>query len=218
MNPLKTGQWPDEMRTAVGDRLPPFSAEESAELKGAMDFIGLNHYTTSTVTALPPGMHLPYPPGYAFDQAVLPLPSKMWAHNVSASGWPIEPEGMRATLQWVSATYGSPPIVVTESGVALDDTELSSPTNDAPRIQYLMGYAGAAADAIASAHVDLRGYFVWSLSDNLEWSSGYSVKFGLVHVSRKRGADGRLHPTNFQPKASYSWWKKAAACNCVPGW
>ena len=29
---------------------------------------------------------------------------------------------------------------------------------------------------------DLRGYYAWSLLDNLEWAHGYSKRFGLVHV------------------------------------
>ena len=29
---------------------------------------------------------------------------------------------------------------------------------------------------------DVRGYFVWSLLDNLEWSLGYTKRFGIVHV------------------------------------
>ena len=30
--------------------------------------------------------------------------------------------------------------------------------------------------------MDVRGYMVWSLLDNMEWSLGYSRRFGIVHV------------------------------------
>lgn len=29
---------------------------------------------------------------------------------------------------------------------------------------------------------DIRGYYVWSLLDNWEWSAGYEPRYGLVHV------------------------------------
>lgn len=34
------------MRSRVGSRLPAFSSSESALLKGSLDFVGINHYTT----------------------------------------------------------------------------------------------------------------------------------------------------------------------------
>ena len=46
---------------------------------------------------------------------------------------------------------------------------------------YLRAYIGAMNEA-ARAGADVRGYFVWSLLDNFEWDSGYSVRFGLTYV------------------------------------
>ena len=29
---------------------------------------------------------------------------------------------------------------------------------------------------------NVRGYFAWSLLDNLEWSHGFTKRFGIIHV------------------------------------
>ena len=65
-------------------------------------------------------------------------------------------------------------------------------------------------DAIA-AGVDVRGYFVWALLDNFEWSSGYSARFGLVYVD---------YPTQRRlPKELFRWFAdqiKAHSASSVP--
>ncbi len=43
----------------------------------------------------------------------------------------------------------------------------------------------AAAESAIAAGAPLKGYFVWSLLDNFEWSFGYSRRFGVVHVDFK---------------------------------
>lgn len=50
-DPVFFGDYPKEMRETCGDRLPKFTAEETALLKGSLDFLGLNHYTTALVSA-----------------------------------------------------------------------------------------------------------------------------------------------------------------------
>ena len=54
-------------------------------------------------------------------------------------------------------------------------------SSDPLRVAYLKQHIAAVGDAIA-AGVDVRGYMLWSLFDNLEWSLGYSKRFGIVHV------------------------------------
>ena len=46
---------------------------------------------------------------------------------------------------------------------------------------------------------DVRGYFVWSLLDNYEWTSGYTLQFGLYHV------DIFSHRKRY-PKLSAHWF------------
>ncbi|KAK1297407.1 Beta-glucosidase 40 [Acorus calamus] len=46
MEPLFFGDYPASMRKRVGDRLPKFTPSEAALVKGSLDFVGINHYTT----------------------------------------------------------------------------------------------------------------------------------------------------------------------------
>ncbi|OAY63560.1 Beta-glucosidase 25 [Ananas comosus] len=48
---------------------------------------------------------------------------------------------------------------------------------------------------------NVGGYFVWSLLDNWEWNSGYTVRFGLYYI------DYRNNLTRI-PKASARWFKQ----------
>ena len=44
------GDYPDVMKRVVGSRLPVFSEEESEQVRGSSDFVGVIHYTTLYVT------------------------------------------------------------------------------------------------------------------------------------------------------------------------
>jgi beta-glucosidase/6-phospho-beta-glucosidase/beta-galactosidase len=50
-DPIVFGDYPKEMRDRLGERLPLFTEAEQIELKGALDFMGLNHYSTLYASA-----------------------------------------------------------------------------------------------------------------------------------------------------------------------
>jgi len=56
--------------------------------------------------------------------------------------------------------------------------------DDPLRVDYLNKHIAAIGTAIAKG-ADVRGYMLWSFLDNLEWSLGYSKRFGIVHVNFK---------------------------------
>ncbi len=114
------------------------------------------------------------------------------------------PGAFRDTLLDIHRRFALP-IYVLENGTASDDTpDSAGHVVDAGRIAYLQAYTDAMRQAI-SAGADVRGYFVWSLLDNFEWTSGYSQRFGLVYVD---------FPTQRRiPKASARWYADLIAAS-----
>ena len=95
--------------------------------------------------------------------------------------WEVYPDGLAEVLRWVRDRYSALPLYVTENGVAFPDspTAGSDGVEDPLRIAYLREHLRAVADAI-TASVDVRGYFAWSLLDNLEWAHGFSKRFAWI--------------------------------------
>ena len=111
-------------------------------------------------------------------------------------GWEIYPDGLHHFLTRTAADYtGDLPLYVTENGMAS-----AVPLDDQDRIAYLDAHIAQARRAMAEG-VPLRGYFIWSLLDNYEWSLGYEKRFGLVHVD--------FDSLQRTPKASYEALKLA---------
>jgi beta-glucosidase len=69
--------------------------------------------------------------------------------------------------------YGKP-IYITENGIAN--------ARDDMRKNFIRQHLEWISQAIAQG-VDVRGYFYWSLTDNYEWSDGFTRYFGLVEMN-----------------------------------
>lgn len=100
----------------------------------------------------------------------------------TSMGWNIDPDALTELLRDFGSRYPNVPLMITENGAAFDD-EVSPDgrVHDASRVDYLYRHIDAVG-AAADAGVDVRGYFVWSLLDNFEWSLGYDRRFGIIRV------------------------------------
>jgi beta-glucosidase len=103
-------------------------------------------------------------------------------------GWEIHAPSLTTTLLDTASRLPGVPLYVTENGAAFDDVVSGESVHDQPRVSYYADHINAALDAIDQG-VDLRGYFAWSLFDNLEWAEGWTKRFGIIRVdanSQKR--------------------------------
>lgn len=72
-------------------------------------------------------------------------------------------------------------ILVTQNGAAVPEIADADGIHDPGRIEYFRDHF-AAVLAARDQGAPLRGYFGWSLLDNIEWAEGWGVRFGVVSV------------------------------------
>lgn len=208
LEPLITGDYPNSMRTRVGNRLPKFSEAQSSSLKGAYDFIGINHYTTWYTKHNETNIFGLLLNDTFADSGTLSLP---WnPYNLKPIGdkansiWLyIVPSGIRSLMNYIKDKYGNPLVIITENG--MDDPNnilISRDTalKDDKRIKYHNDYLTNLLASIRQDGCNVKGYFAWSLLDNWEWAAGYSSRFGLYYVD---------YNDNLKryPKNSVKWFK-----------
>jgi beta-glucosidase len=135
-----------------------------------LDFLGVNYYLRNVVE-------------YAEDELPLRLRHVPQAEaETTAMGWEIYPQGLTDLLLRLKQDYAPKAIYITENGAAFDDPPpCEDVVEDPQRIAYLRAHLSATEAALAQG-VPVKGYFVWSLLDNFEWTYGYEKRFGIVYV------------------------------------
>jgi len=178
-DPVYLGHYPAYMGEVLGDRLPRFTAEELAIVKGSSDFYGMNTYTTNLARA---GGDDEFQGNvdYTFTR-----PDGTQLGTQAQCAWLQDyPQGFRALLNYLWKKYKTP-IYVTENGFAVkgeNDLPIEQAVIDTDRINYFRGTTAALLAARNEDGVDIRAYFPWSLLDNFEWADGYQTRFGLTYV------------------------------------
>lgn len=90
------------------------------------------------------------------------------------------------------------PIYITENGYCQEDAPREIVLKDDARIAYCTEVLKWVHKAMQDG-IDVRGYYLWSLLDNFEWTAGYTLRYGIFY-------------TDFQtqeriPKKSAAWYK-----------
>uniref|UniRef100_A0A8C5LYM6 Cytosolic beta-glucosidase n=1 Tax=Leptobrachium leishanense TaxID=445787 RepID=A0A8C5LYM6_9ANUR len=183
------GDYPEVMKVEVSkrskeqglqnSRLPEFTNEEKVMMKGTADFFCLNYYTTRMIK---PCSATNEEPSYDSDMAAEGVKDPEWP--VSGIEWlAVVPWGLRRLLAYIKDTCGDPAVYITENGFAQSDPPV---LKDLQRWEYFEKTLAEVLKAIRLDGVNVKGYFVWSLLDNFEWTSGYNVRFGLFHIDFDR--------------------------------
>jgi len=205
-DPIYLGDYPQSMKDRVKERLPKFTDEDIAIIKGSSDFCGLNHYTTLYAAHAEDDEEIIVDRygngGITEDQNVHLTADESWKRTTY--GWSVVPWGCRKNMEWIDERYGSPDIIITENGCALDDIIVDGKVDDPDRIEFVKTYLAECHKAIESG-IKLKGYFLWSFMDNYEWALGFTKRFGIHYVDYKTGVR--------TPKSSVEWYSKVIKNN-----
>jgi beta-glucosidase len=201
IGPTLRGVYPDVYREG-GAPLEAMGVQEGdlAEVRAALDFVGVNLYTRTLIEDAPEDANLGARPALPFGG------------NEGAKtdfGWEVWPDALYNVLVWLAREFDNPVLEITENGCSYGDApDAGGVVRDTRRIDFYRGYLEALHRAIGDG-ADVRGYHAWSLLDNFEWAEGYEQRFGLVWV------DPRTQDRTV--KESGRWYAQVAAENGIDG-
>jgi beta-glucosidase len=193
LDPIFRGRYPKGAQPLFGLLNRKIRPGDFELMAAPVDFLGVNYYTR-----------------HVARRYVLPLVGFKFMKPIyddvvfTDVDWEVYPHGLAEMLRWVKTEYGNPEVYVTENGAAFADRAHTDRVADRRRIRYLKSYLLSLKEAL-NAGCRVRGYFVWSLLDNFEWSYGLSKRFGLIYVDYE--TQKRI------PKQSYYWYRQLCRRN-----
>ena len=177
--------------------------DEELLAKYTVDFISLSYYNSRCVRA--DGDEGDNAEGNLFASTKNPyLKYSQW-------GWPIDPLGLRITLNHVYDRYEKPLFIVENGLGAKDEVDENGYVEDDYRIDYLREHIQAMKDAIQVDGVDILGYTTWAPIDLVSAGSGEMEKrYGFIYVDQDNNGNGTLKRSK---KKSFYWYKKVISTN-----
>jgi beta-glucosidase len=149
-------------------------AGDEALMQIDFDFIGLQVYTRELIKH---SYFTPY-----LNAKIVPAHKRKVFHT--KMNWEVYPAAILEVVKSFSAYVGVKKIIITENGASFDDALLNGVVADFHRQTYLEKHLEKLLEA-SHDYPKLMGYFVWSATDNFEWTEGYSQRFGLIYINFK---------------------------------
>lgn len=196
MDPFVNGEYPKAMKDNIRG-LPVFTKEQTKLVREACDYIGVNYYTARyskhncTVDAQKGQIKIDY-----LEEIVDINGTVIGEQAQGQDDIYVHAPGLEKLLLYIKQRYGDPELFVTENGVPEKPTitgsvqdciqqgkteELKAAFFDDKRISHAEDHLSSIHEAIKQG-ANVKGYFVWSLMDNMEVGAGYSVRFGLNYT------------------------------------
>lgn len=203
--PILEGTYPELERPGVVPGEAVVRAGDMGTIAAPVDFLGVNYYDPVYVRRRGEVLGRGEEPIAGYPGAVVVKPDRFPRTSL---GWVVDPDSFYGLLMDLHRRAPHLPLYVTENGCACHDyAGPDGAVHDPERIEYLSVHIEAMKRAIDDG-ADVRGYFVWSLLDNFEWTDGYSQRLGLVYVD---------YPTQRRTlKSSARFYAEVIAANALP--
>jgi beta-glucosidase len=191
IDPFFVGTYPSRVLSKIKRHLPRGFENDLSAMKGSMDFAGINYYQRAVYRWSP---FQPYTHAKVYNSPEAPR----------SAMWEIYAPGIYRLLIRLRNEYSNPPCYITENGFPLPEADGRDPLDDPERLAYLKDHIALVGKAIEGG-VDCRGYFLWTLMDNFEWTFGQAMRFGLLRT------DFKTQQRNWRKSAF--WYQQVARNN-----
>jgi beta-glucosidase len=171
LDPIFRGEYPADVVQRLGDLMPAVQPGDLEIISSPLDYLGANYYTRNVVSASGDAQ--------IFDHV---KSLRQEASEYTMMDWEVYPQGIYEQLTRLHREYHLPNIYVIENGAAFADTIAPDGKVHDPRRQHYLREHLLQVHRALSEGVPLRGYHVWALMDNFEWSLGYDRRFGLTYI------------------------------------
>jgi len=140
-------------------------------MKVDFDFIGIQVYTREVVNH---NWLTPY-----VKAKIVPADKRKVYRTLM--DWEVYPESIYQMIKLYSSYSSVKEIYITENGASFPDELEGKSVHDNERKNFFESYLKEVLRA-KKENLKVKGYFVWSLTDNFEWAEGYRQRFGLVYI------------------------------------